>query len=399
MSKEASLLKEQIEAELYCIGDWWCSYAFDDVSGGFFGEIEQDNTVNKEADRGVVMHSRILWFFSCAARQTGKTQYKEMATQAYKYLVEKFDDKEFGGVYWSISSTGYPKETKKQTYAIAFAIYGLCAYYQLTKNEEALQLAQSYFSLIQEHCYDKLDEGYLEAFSREWQPLSDIRLSEKDDNLPKTQNTHLHVMEAFTALHDVSPSNETEQALKNLILLFGKFIISSETQHLKLYMDIKWNDHSKAYSFGHDIECSWLLLEALQSLNDRELYNEYLPLVIDMAYTTKTEGIGVNGQVCDEYNLASGQRDEISCWWVQAEAMVGFLYAFQLTSDNTFWDAFTKIWGVIQTQHLDGKNGEWHWFDKDSKHQAQTTYKAGFWKGPYHNGRAMMEVISLLERY
>lgn len=395
--RNTSLMEEQVEAELYRIADWWCIHAFDGEKGGFYGEVAEDNCADKDAERGVVMHSRILWFFSSVAHQSGSDRYRKMADHAYAYLFEKFDDKEHGGVYWSVDCNGIPVETKKQTYAIAFAIYGLCAYYRLTKIKNALELARSYFSLIQEHCYDKTDGGYLEAFSRTWHPLSDVRLSEKDDNLPKTQNTHLHVMEAFTALHDTDPTAATEEALQNLIVLFRKYIISPDTHHLHLFMDMQWKDHSNTYSYGHDIECSWLLLEAIETLKNQEIHDEYLPLVIKMAYTTLSEGIGKHGQVCDECNIATGQRDQVSCWWVQAEAMVGFLYAFQLTDDKAFWDAFNQVWDFTQQQHIDKSLGEWHWFEKSSKERLTPSYKAGFWKGPYHNGRAMMEVLSLLK--
>lgn len=393
---QAQPLIDEFKIELINIADWWVKHGIDTINGGFYGQINADGSPELSADKGIVLNSRILWFFSEAAHFSDKPEYKQAADRAYHYIIDNFHDPVHHGVFWSLNADGSVKDAKKQTYAISFTIYGLSAYYKLTGNTQAIELAYQYFHCIQNYCHDAEIGGYLEAFSRDWQEISDVRLSDKDDNLPKTQNTHLHVMEAFTTLNMAKPTKESASALKALIGYFEQKIINPENYHLRLFMDKDWQDHSKAFSFGHDIECSWLLFEALLSLKDPKVLDRVTPLVIKMAETTLKEGIGSFGQVCDEYEFVDQHKHQEGCWWVQAEAMVGFIYAYQLTGNLAFWDAFLNVWQYTKCYHIDKELGEWHWLSSMDQNSQTPIYKAGFWKGPYHNGRAMMEVIKVL---
>lgn len=393
---EITSLLTEFQQELCNIADWWIEHAIDEHNGGFFGQVNADGTGVMTADKGIVMHARILWFFSEVCHYVDNVRYRAAANRAYQYIIDNFDDPEYGGVYWSLNAKGQVNDDKKQTYAQSFAIYGLSAYYKLTGEQAAIDKAYTYFNLLQKHCHDNEKGGYLEAFTRQWGETGDVRLSEKDDNFPKTQNTHLHVMEAFATLHMVKPTAESALGLSRVIGFFEQIIVDKSNKHLRLFMDMDWQDHSKAYSYGHDIECSWLLYEALVALNDPFVMKRVKPLVLDMAATTLAEGMGDLGQVCDEFEILPKRKHQESCWWVQAEAMVGFLYAYQLTEQREYWDAFLNIWAFINEFHIDSEHGEWHWMATRDQGENYNTYKAGFWKAPYHNGRAMMEIIKLL---
>ena len=396
LKPEVNGLIDEFRSELINIADWWIKYAIDEENGGFYGQVNADGSAEVTAEKGIVMNARILWFFSEVCHYVDKPQYRAAAKRAYQYIKTYFNDAEYGGVYWSLRADGSVADSKKQTYAQSFAIYGLSAYYKLTNDDDAIDLAYEYFAQLQKHCHDDIKGGYLEAFDRQWHEITDMRLSDKDDNLPKTQNTHLHVMEAFATLHMVKPTVASALALRRLIDFFDGTIINKDNYHLRLFMDIDWNDHSRAFSYGHDIECSWLLYEALVALDDSLITSQVTPTVIKMAETTLAEGIGNQGQVCDEFEFAGEHKHQESCWWVQAEALVGFLYAYQLIGNTDFWTAFDNVWAFTKQQHIDKNLGEWFWLAKCDQDTNYDTYKAGFWKAPYHNGRAMMEVIKVL---
>jgi mannobiose 2-epimerase len=311
-------------------------------------------------------------------------------------LLDHFDDKVQGGVFWELDAQGQLVNGKKQTYAQSFAIYALCAYYKATGEQAALDKALSYFQLLEQHSWDLQQLGYLEAFSQHWQALQDLRLSDKDLNYPKTMNTHLHVLEAYTALYLQHKTVEVQQALERLTLLFAERIVNASNGHLRLFMDMDWADHSPFYSYGHDIEASWLLWEALCALDDQHLLQIYRPLVVQMADVALQQGLCADGHLADEWHLATQQQHQQSCWWIQAEALVGFLTAWRLTGDMGYFSAAEGLWDYIQREHIDAVGGEWHWLAASNPDRA-TQYKVGFWKGPYHSGRAMMEAALLLE--
>jgi cellobiose epimerase len=395
-AKFSQLNIHSLNRECLKIADWWMTHSVDLLHGGFVGEVDAKSNPIINANKGIILNTRILWFFSELAIEFDKLEYKKMAERAYHYLIQYFDDKQFGGVCWELDYQGRCLNAKKQSYAQAFAIYALSAYYRLSGDQEALDKAMVYFELLEQHAIDPQFGGYFEAFAADWQPLEDMRLSDKDLNYPKSMNTHLHIIEAYTGLFKASANAQVGQALMTLLSVFDQHIILKPSMHLSLFQDKKWQDCSPAVSYGHDIECSWLLLEAVEVLNQHALTQHFQPLMINMAQICLEQAIGQRGQVCEQLTLADQHVHQASFWWVQAEALVGFLYAYQHTGTEKFKHAAENVWQFIQEQHIDREYGEWFWLALCDQTKHDDTYKAGFWKGPYHNGRAMMVAARLL---
>lgn len=380
---------------------FWQEQMVDYRQGGFYGRIDGYNVLHPDAEKGAVLNARILWTFAAAARVLNNTPYRILAARAYDYLMQWFMDREQGGVYWSLNADGTPLDTKKQTYAIAFAIYGLAEYVRLTNNQEALNAAIRLFEDLEAHAYkwdnekmSKCKNGYVEALTRDWQPIADMRLSEKDENGVFTMNTHLHVLEAYTNLYrvlknvqrdDVQGTKEriTKQ-LRTLIDIFANRIFDPATGHLMLFFDEKWQPSNTHTSPGHDIEAAWLLHEALEVLGDEELLNQTLPVIHSLAQAAEDD-------IMDEKE-----------WWCYAEAVVGYIDQWKLYQDekpiesNINLELAETAFHYIQTHLMDRENGEWFWTILPDGTPDRTHDKAGFWKCPYHNSRMCIEIIERL---
>lgn len=391
-------LQAEFRQELIAIADWWVEHSQDQQQGGFFGEIDVNNQQVINASKGVILNARILWFFSDAALELPTPTYRACAERAYHYLLQYFFDLEHGGVYWEVSAQGLPLNKKKQVYAQAFVIYALSAYYQLTGEKQALERALECFELIETHAIDRVHEGYLEAFSCSWGQLDDWRLSDKDLNFPKSQNTHLHILEAYTRLHSVYPSVEIRSALRYNIELFDRYMIDKETFHLRMFMDMQWRDYSLGFTFGHDIEAAWLIAKGLESLGDVAYSEKLTPVLLNITLTILQQAMGTQGQVMDSYDFTTKNINADSVWWVQAEALVGFMYAYAVSAEDKYFLAGERVWEFIKTYQIDKKNGEWLWLSALNTTKPEDFYKVGFWKCPYHNGRAMIEASKYLQR-
>ena len=386
-------IKKEFEKELDNILKYWAQYSVDDENGGFYGQIDNHNTINKLAVKGSVLNSRILWTFSAAYCYKQLPQHLALAWRSFRYIEDFFIDKEFGGVYWSVDFTGKPLDTKKQVYAIAFAIYGIAEFYKAIKHNEVLELAKTLFRCIEEYSFDPINSGYLEAFSSDWTDLEDLRLSDKDANEKKTMNTHLHILEAYTNLYRVWPDEDLGKKIRDLLEVFDRYIIDQQTYHLNLFFDENWHSKSKIISFGHDIEASWLLQEAAEVLGDKILIDTFKQLGVKMA-TSTISGLDKNGGL--NYELEAGLWNKEKHWWVQAEAMVGFFNAFQISGKHIFYDRFEECWQFIKQYMLDRQNGEWFWGLNEDFSVMQGQDKVGFWKCPYHNARACLEILKRL---
>ena len=382
--------------ELDNILSWWSSNMIDHRNGGFYGRIDGYGQLHPEADKGVILNTRILWTFSAAARMTGDAAHRMVAERAYDCLIRHFADAESGGVYWMIDFKGKPVEPKKQVYAQAFAVYALSQFYLLTGEPSAIEHAEGLFRLIEKHSRDSVRGGYLEAFARDWSPLGDLRLSDKDANEAKTMNTHLHVLEAYTTLYRAAPKDDLRDALADLTVLFLEKFIDPDTAHLRLFFDENWVLKSDKISFGHDIETAWLLAEAAEALGDAALSARTQAAAVRIADRTLSTGFDAsNGGLWNEADT-KGLTDRDKEWWPQIEAVVGFLNAWKMTGADRYAAAALRSWHFIERFLLDRENGEWFWGLKADGSVNRGQDKAGPWKCPYHNGRGCMEIISLL---
>ncbi len=395
MSAQLKQLKTELTAELGAILDYWSKNMIDTQNGGFAGQIDNNENVIENAEKGAVLNARILWSFSASYQITKKTEHKNLAKRAFDFLSNNFYDAEFGGLFWSINADKTPKDTKNQIYALAFAIYGLSEYYVISKDEKALSIAINLYLKIQKYSYDPANKGYLEAFTRDWQPIEDLRLSEKDANEKKTMNTHLHIIEAYANLFRVWKDKELQKDIVELLRTIEKHFINTETGHLRLFFDENWTEKPNVISYGHDIEAAWLLLQCAEISDDETLIGNYKKYAVQMADVTK-EGLDNDGGLWYEFDPKKNELIAEKHWWVQAEALIGFYNAYELTGKENYLDIVFRNWDFIKKHLIDTKNGEWFWgiyrdnslIEKD---------KAGFWKCPYHNSRSCIELINRID--
>lgn len=345
--------------------------------GGFYGQVTGDEVLVPDAPRGGILNARILWTFSSAYRILRKPEYLEAAQEAKRYIETHFIDREQGGAFWSVTADGEPLDTHKQFYAQAFMLYAFSEYIRATGDLSVLLTAEAFFRVLENYGRDRTYGGYVEAASRDWKPLTDMRLSDKDENTVKSQNTNLHVLEAYTNYYRIAPTPVVREALLSLIDTFQRHIILP-SGHLGLFFDEQWNPTNDHYSAGHDIECSWLLKEAADVLGIN------CDETVLMLAKTAQEGLYPDGSI--------GERT----WWEEAEAVVGFLNLWQITNDQSPMELALRTYSYIQDVLIDRTHGEWFWEVSPDGTPNRREDKAGFWKCPYHNSRMCYELIERL---
>jgi len=389
LHQRLSTLLRQSMLEKKALLEWW-SVHIREGQHGFYGEIDPLNNPVTNAPIGLVLCSRILWTFSAAWETDRNPLLREIADRAYHYLVRNFEDTEYGGMFWSLTATGQPLQDKKQVYGQAFAIYGLSEYARVTGLPTPLAKADTLFKVLELHCRDTVYGGYPEAFARDWKPVEDMRLSDKDANENKSMNTHLHLLEAYANLYRIKPGGILAESLRSLLSLFRDHIIDRETCSMGLFFSENWELRSSVTSYGHDIEASWLLCEAAASLGETEwmdYYHSLAPLMTDKALL----GMDTDGGLMDEMDILTGICKKEKHWWQQAETMVGLLNAYQLSGREEYLTIAEKNWKFINEYIRDHEKGEWFW-GIDSSGHVMNKEKAGFWKCPYHNVRACLEI-------
>lgn len=389
----AAALARAMHAELIDrLLPFWTQRVIDHQHGGFIGRMASDGVVEAHAGKGVILNTRLLWTYSAAYRVLGDTDCKALADRAYAYLNQHFRDPVHDGVYWMLDYTGQPTDDKKQTYAQAFAIYAYSEYARATGSEAAQADAVALYRCV-ERCWDTRHGGYLEGFTRAWGALADMRLSDRDRNVPKGMNTHLHVLEAYANLYRIWPDAELRNRLQRLLRLFLDRIIDVQTHHLRSYFALDWTPLDSSVSYGHDIEASWLLYETAKLVDDDALLHEVQSRIEAMARATLDNGFDLEGGLVNEKD-ERGYLDNDKHWWPQAEAIVGCLNAYHLTQDPAFLTQATTTWRFVEHHLLDHTHGEWFWGVSRNGKPLLGEDKVGPWKGPYHTVRACLEVMA-----
>jgi N-acyl-D-glucosamine 2-epimerase len=365
----------------------------DDENGGYFGYLGYDLKLDKKAIKGCILNSRILWFFSNAYTELGDEKLLADARQAYDFLMNYCLDKEKGGVYWSVDYKGVPADTTKHTYNQAFAIYGLSSYYRASGDEEALSTALKLYNLIEEKCTDKY--GYMEAFDRDFNLMDNDKLSENGVMAEKTMNTLLHVFEAYTELYLISGKTDVVDSLRRILDTILDKVYNKKEGRQEVFFDKKWNSLIDLYSYGHDIETAWLLDRGLDVLND-DAYKKKFSAVIDSLTENIYNRAYTGHSIVNE--AENGKVDTKRVWWIQAEAVVGFLNGYKRhPNEGKYLEAAADIWNYIKEYVIDKRQGSEWYFEVDENGEPIEKPIVEAWKCPYHNGRMCLEVMRRLK--
>jgi mannobiose 2-epimerase len=375
---------------------FWCGPAVDHEQGGWMAWLSNDLKPDRAKPKGLILHSRVLWTFSAVHRARPEKIYQQMADRAYDYLMSRFWDELHGGAFWQLNDAGQVLDDSKKIYGQAFLIYALAEYHQAFGAPAALARAMDVFERIERHAHEPAHGGYLEVRRRDWSEAGpDARLSDKDMNEKKSMNNHLHVLEAFTNLHRAGREERVGRRLRELLQLFEERILDRRTGHFHHFFDEAWNVRSDSYTFGHDIEGTWLLCEAAEELADAAWLERTGATALRMAEVTLKEGIQQDGALCYE-----GRHGKIIDYgrecWPQAEAVIGFLNAFQLSGDPRHFAAARRVWDFIDQRLVDRVHGDWFWRITPEGRVDETLPKVSEWKGPYHGSRACLETMRRL---
>jgi mannobiose 2-epimerase len=392
------VLRERVERELLDdILPFWLKYAVDHDFGGFRGQIANDLTIDPLAHKSLILNARILWTFAKAYKVYRSDIYLHTARRAYNYLHRYFRDPEFGGFYWMVDHLGNPVDTKKRLYGQAFAIYALAEFATVSTESEPLREAIALYHLIEDAGHDAKYGGYFETYERNWTLASEQRLSDADMDEKKSMNTHLHLLEAYTNLLRIWKDDGLRQRQRELIRVFLDHIIDPQSHHFRMFFDEAWHDHSDRFSFGHDIEGSWLLCEAAQVLGENAILEETRKASLALAQAVFDQAIDNDGGLLYE---GSGNKiiDTDKHWWSQAEAVVGFLNAYELSGKDYFLKASQRSWAFIEKFIVDHQHGEWFWKVSRDGTPSNDRYKVDPWKCPYHNSRTCFEVMERLDK-
>lgn len=373
---------------------FWLEKAMDREHGGTIGWLDREGRPIEPGTKSLVQQARVVWAFAAAYRTFPEPKYKEAADHTLRFLREKLLDAEHGGFYWQVSRKGKVLEPKKHLYGQSFAIYALAEYARAFDDRAAREEALALFRLMDAKGHDAKNGGYHESFTQEWKPIRDDALLGPAGE--RTQNTHIHLLEAFTALYQATGDATVRARLEELLHLFADHIVDSQRGFARLFFTDTWQPTDDVTSsYGHDIELSWLMTNAAEALGEGIPPNVRRAALALAEHTLRHGFDAERGGVFYEGPAGGAPRDRQMSWWVQAEALVGFLNAAELSGKDDYLEAFEKQAQYTLDNFVDREYGEWHSLIRPDG--TLTGPKASDWKAPYHAGRACLEIYRRLQ--
>lgn len=400
--QDLSRIREELEQMVNeNITPFWHPHVIDTEHGGYRLNHDIKGKWEGVSDKHLVTQARTVWFFSRLARSKyGTEEHLKAARHGYQFLRDSMWDREFGGFYWAVDSTGKePVAPNKHLYGQSFGLYALSEYAIASGDPGAEALARELFSILEFHAHDSTYGGYREHFLRDWtRPGKDDPGYMGTGPDVKLMNTHLHLMEAMTTYYLATRDTVARERLVELIFIESNSVVRKAIGACTDKYQLDWRPLRGSgfdrVSYGHDIENVWLLIEACDAAGISngplvDLYRALFDYSLRHGYDPQNGGFYDSGPI----NSPANRRSKV--WWVQAECMVSALYMYRLTDDMIYFDCFAKTLGWIKKNQVDWENGDW--FSSISESGAASGAKAGAWKSPYHNGRAVIQCLELLE--
>ena len=380
---------------------FWEKYDVDEENGGFYGVVTREGMPVKGGTKCLVLNARLVWTFASAYRILKDEKYLKLAKRAYDYFCEYFIDKQYGGCYFMLDCKGNAIDDKKFVYGQAFAIYALSEYCRATGDTEARDKAVAIRDLLEQHAYTPDHPGYIEILARDWSynPANQGSNINPEAEATKTMNTHLHLIEAYTGLLRVLRTPEQIAKVRQHLNIMLDKVYDSEIHHFKMFFRDDWSWTTPEISYGHDIEGTWLMTETAEVLGEKDTEEKSAPKCLAMAAACLEESILPDGSMIYEYNPVTRYINTNRSWWVQAETVVGFLNAWQMSGEQRFLDASLKAFEYIDLFVVDHEYGEWFTMLGNSG-EVLSGYESKIdgWKCPYHNARMCFEIIERYEK-
>lgn len=369
---------------------FWMSL-IDKKNGGFYGNVDINLKIDQSSIKSCIINSRILWSFSAVFNQLRDNKYIEFADHAYRFMKEKFIDKKNGGLYLFVDCKGEPIDKRKHINNLSYAIYALVEYFKVNENFEVKGLAIEFFNLI---VSKKAYEGYyLEEFDEYWNKKTNEHLDRNGLHADITFNTQIHILECFTSLYTIWPSVRLLDNLKIILNDFEKKMFCFKNDSFNEFFDSRWNSLIDLQIFGHDIEASWLISQtlAIPGVNNSNI----LTIIERINKNIQNEAFEENSIYLESLN---GTKNKTRMWWVQTEAIIGFVNCYQLFGSVNYLQNAMQIWGFIKNYLID-KNPKGEWFANVSEEMIvdQDANIVDTWKGPYHNTRMCLEIMKRLQ--
>lgn len=397
---------------------WYPRIVDTSSSGGYLTNFEFDWTKSEDQPKMLVTQARGLW---TAARlyqaYPQKPELREAADHGYRFLTQTLWDEQLGGypLHWPASAQ---ESSYRLTYANAFALYALAEYAKINPDTAVLQWVEKSFDWLEENAHDDKAKGYYNLVTFE-DGANDRRygVGQKlgwGNGEWKGQNTSIHLLEALTNAYTVLKRPKVQERLEEMLQLVRDTFVQ-ENGNLRLYFTNNWQavdhrDSSRAYilehihddhvSFGHDIETAFLLFEAATVLKDGEVDAQTLAICkrmldhsLQFGFADQYQGIFEKGYYFKDQD-GMEITDQRKSWWAQAEAWHALgLFAELFPAEAAYQKGFQQMWDYMKKHLIDPEHGGWYNYGVDEHPDNVKSRKAHQWKGAYHNGRALVQIL------
>jgi mannose/cellobiose epimerase-like protein (N-acyl-D-glucosamine 2-epimerase family) len=413
---EISQILERTQSYLtHTLLPFWLERAPDPEYGGFLSYFDRNGQPTGETTKTFLMQIRMLYTISSAHRFAyGGGRSSELAQSGARFIAEHYWDSSYDGWFWIADRSGNPTVLDKVGYGQCFAIYAFSEYFLATGDPLGKEMALRSYDAVCRHMADTRYGGYLELLTQDWQPKPG-GISGGDR---KSLDVHMHMMEAFTSLYEMTQLPSHRRRLLEVIDLIRTRMLHPENglgyiqftydfQPLRrIIFATEWGRDARPAeeaapidqtSPGHNVELAWLLLHAADVLGIprqdyasvvRPLFDHCVEYGIDHEY----------GGVYADTPMAHPTSQTAKQFWQQAEVLIGMMDAYALFGDEKYWQAFRNVYDFVFDKFVVMDAGG-EWYERlDREGRLIDDALGHVWKISYHTVRSMVQTVERLKR-
>ena len=393
----SALLKSQqewIHSELERCADFWVKNGWDHVNGGVYTCLDRTGKIYS-TDKSVWMQGRCAWTNSYLCHVYGvRQEWLDFAKNCLDFMEAHCISRKQGNrMYFTVTAEGKPLRIRRYFFSEAFYAIANAEYAALTGEKACMQRARDaydlYWNLYQGLIEDPVGLGpktipetrsgralgnamiYLNMCSvmRRCDPENTPKYDERSRKCVEDIFRYHHKPELRCTLENVGPNGEVRDQVTE-----GRIV-----------------------NPGHDIECSWFLMEFANYSGDAELHRKaetVFDYAIEAGWDKEYGGllyfIDCKGLPPEAY------EHDMKLWWPHDEILIASMMAYRDTGDERFYDWFTKTLDYCKRVFSDPEYGEWYGYLRRDGKPTMPSTKGSTFKGPFHLPRMLSMVDQMI---
>ena len=385
-----SWVREELDRSI----SFWLKNGMDRENGGVYTCLDRKGEIYS-TDKSVWMQGRCGWIFAYLCHIYGaKQEWLDASKSCLDFMEAHCINREAGNrMYFTVTADGKPLRQRRYCFSEGFYCIANAEYYGVTGDKECLERARFAYDLIY-----KLNNGLIQdptglgpktiPETRSGRALADPMIFLNTTAIMRRcdpENKELYDQRAKACCEDIFKYHYKPELGCTL---------ESVGPNGELQMDYT---AGRVVNPGHDIECSWFLMEEANYTGDKKthelaesIFNQAFEHGWDHEYEGLLYFIDCKGLPPEAY------EHDMKLWWPHDELLIASMMLYRDLGNEKYLEIFDRTLDYCKRVFSDPEYGDWYGYLRRDGKPTMPSTKGSTFKGPFHLPRMLIMVDTLI---